>query len=167
MITSTPTTNPCRICGSEIIKGRGNYRTEAGLICFRCLKGMTPLEKKTEEKAAAQWAFQESERELRELEEQEYLAAQKAIGEVLFPLTGPRSAASKEVLKKLLVALADPDPLDRAMKVNSLIRAASPGIEAGIRELQKKRQGKAQASTANDPSLTPQATPMSTQEGGK
>ncbi len=41
----TGTTNPCRLCGNEINKGRGNYRNSDGLVCFNCIKTMTPAQK--------------------------------------------------------------------------------------------------------------------------
>lgn len=145
------TTNPCRLCGNEITNGRGKYRTADGLVCFDCLRGMDRGEKKAQEVVASRWTAEESEREYKELKEQEYRDTQAAIVELLVPLSGPRRAASRDILDKIKIALKERDPLERALKVNSLIRAASPAIEAGIRDLQRKTQSGKGPDATGDP----------------
>jgi len=150
------TTNPCRICKSEITNGRGQYRTADGLACFSCLSKMTRSEKKAEEVASRRWTAQESERELRELKRQEYLDAQAAIVELLLPLSGSRRAVSTKILDKIKTALKKTqDPIDRALKVNSLLRAASPAIEQALRELQEKKQTSKGPDELEDPGEEP------------
>jgi|GEM_PF-6436417 len=41
----TGTTNPGRLCGNEMNKGHEDYRNSDGLVCFHCIKTMTPEQK--------------------------------------------------------------------------------------------------------------------------
>ncbi|OPY01453.1 MAG: hypothetical protein A4E60_01690 [Syntrophorhabdus sp. PtaB.Bin047] len=129
----------CRKCNTEIENGKGRFRTEEGIICLDCVKKLGKLEWRREDAQAKEYASSLAKKALHEAEEQAYREAQTAIGRVLFPLSGPRRELSRGTLKKIIAALKIKDVDERALRINNLIKAASPKIEAATREARKAK----------------------------
>ncbi len=139
--------NKCRKCNGEVETGKGRFRTAEGLVCPACVKQMGKLEWRREDKEAKEYASIVADKAYRESVEQAYRDAQASIGRVLFPLSGPRRELSRVTLDKLITALEVKDVDERALRVNSLVKAVSPKIEAAIREA---RKGKTNAADTGD-----------------
>jgi hypothetical protein len=137
----------CRKCNGEVETGKGRFRTEEGIICPVCVKQMGKLERGREDAQSKEYASSLAKRVLREVEEKAYREAQFAIGRILFPLSGSRRELSRATLDKIMTALELKDPEERALRVNSLVKAASPKVEAAIREA---RKGKTNAADTGD-----------------
>lgn len=137
-------TETCRICNTEMESGKGRFRTEEGIICLDCVKKLGKLEWRREDAQAKEYASSLAKKALHEAEEQAYREAQTAIGRVLFPLSGPRRELSRGTLKKIIAVLDIKDPDERTLRINNLVKAASPKIEAAVRE------GKSKEANTND-----------------
>ncbi len=143
--------NKCRKCNGEVETGKGRFRTAEGLVCPACVKQMGKLEWRREDKEAKEYASIVADKAYRETVEQAYRDAQFAIGRILFPLSGSRRELSRATLDKIMTALELKDPEERALRVNSLVKAASPKVEAAIREARKGKTGT--ADTGDDAGL--------------
>jgi len=128
----------CRKCGSEIDKGKGRLRNSEGLLCPACLKKMSKREYRLADLEAKEYTFRVAQKESREADEKAYRDAQTAIGRILFPLSGPRRELSMRTLDKIIAALEVKDVDERALRINNLVKAVSPKIEAAIREGRSK-----------------------------
>ncbi len=131
----------CRKCNSEVKKGRGRLRNSEGPLCPTCIKKMTKREYRRADLESKEYAFLVAQKEIREADEKAYRDAQAAIGRILFPLSGPRRELSIKTLDKILTALEVKDVDERALRINSIVKATSPKIEAAIREGKSKRAG--------------------------
>jgi len=142
----------CRKCNTEIEKGKGRFRTAEGPVCPVCVKKMGKLEWRKANKEAKEYESIVADKAYREAEEQAYRDAQNSIGRILFPLSGPRRELSRATLKKIIAVLDIKDPDERTLRINNIVKAVSPKLEAAIRE---GRKGKANtADTGDDAGLS-------------
>lgn len=141
----------CRKCNSKIEMGKGRFRTAEGLVCPACVKQMGKLEWRRADVEAKEYDLFLAKKEAKEEEEKAYREAQASIGRILFPLSGPRRELSLKTLDKIIAALELKDQEERALRINNLVKAVSPKIEAAIREA---RKGKTNAAdTGHDAGL--------------
>lgn len=137
----------CRKCNAEVEKGKGRFRTAEGSICPSCVKQMGKLDRGREDAAAKEYASIMAKKALKDTEEKAYRDAQTAVGRILFPLSGSRRELSLKTLDKILTVLEIKDPEERALRINSIVKATSPKIEAAVRE---GRKAKANTDDAGD-----------------